>query len=169
MFFTVLDGGLPLEAAYLLTIQAVEVHHRRTGSSVILSGEEFDVLRKGLVAAIPEDTPAAMREKLEGALSFANEPSLGQRLRALIAQMAVDFGPTPFGFDEARVRSAVNTRNYYTHYSPKLASKASQGVDLYHLIEAFRPLLFALLLAELNLPLADIRHHLHRRRAFNHV
>lgn len=170
LFFTVLsDRGLPLEAAFLLTAQAVEVHHRRTGASVIIPAADYDAMREAMIAGIPDDAPAAMREKLEGSLSFANEPSLGQRLRAIVERMSEDFGARPFGFDPARIRAAVNTRNYYTHYSPKLETKAKTGLELHELTEAFKPLLFTLLLAELQLPLTDIRRRLQRRRAFKDV
>lgn len=170
LFFTVLsDRGLPLEAAFLLTAQAVEVHHRRTGASVIIPAADYDAMREAMIAGIPDDAPAAMREKLEGSLSFANEPSLGQRLRAIVERVSEDFGARPFGFDPARIRAAVNTRNYYTHYSPKLETKAKTGLELHELTEAFKPLLFTLLLAELQLPLTDIRRRLQRRRAFKDV
>jgi hypothetical protein len=169
LFFTVLGGGLPSEAAYLLTIQAVEVHHRRTAPQALVDPELYASIRATLIDAVPANTPKAMREKLSGTLTYANEHSLAQRLKAMRSRLTDAFGPDPMGFDKATIRSAVETRNYYTHYSPALEASALKNANLYKLTEAFQPLLFTLLLAELGLPLEDIRRHLQRRRRFSHV
>ena len=88
LFLTALaDRAMFINIRFALAIQALEVFHRRSAPGTIIPDEEHAVLQQALIAAIPAGTSAAMREKLKGTLSFSNEPSLRQRLRALIEEV----------------------------------------------------------------------------------
>ncbi len=165
LFFTVLSEGLYADIAFLLAVQAWEVHHRLTKPGPLLEKAAFKALRKTLVEAIPEQTPVEMKTKLEAVLSFANEPSLRQRIDATLAALEPVYGSDAFGFDDKTRRAVVDSRNYYTHYSRGLEAKATPRTELVHLTRRIVPLLYALILPSLGATDEVVREHLKRRRS----
>jgi hypothetical protein len=167
LFFTVVASRkLYSDVAFLLMIQAWEVHHRLTSPGALMDKAGFKTLIKTLVASIPPDTPSEMKAKLESSLSFANEPSLRQRIGASLAVLEPVYGPDAFGFDAATIKTVVDSRNYYTHYSSNLKTKALKRGDLIQLTRRMTPLLYALILPTLGLSPETVREHLRRRQAF---
>jgi hypothetical protein len=49
---------------------------------------------------------------------------------------------------ESIISNAKNSRNYYTHYSPKLEKKALKDTQLFYLTERLKIFLLILLLSE---------------------
>lgn len=168
LLFTVVASRFELytDVAFLLTAQAWEVLHRLSSPTALGSKAEFDVARKALEKAIPPETSKVLSDKLKSVLTFANEPSLRQRLDASIAELQPVFGPAPFGFDANALKDVVNSRNYYTHYTAKLKKKALAGAALSELTRGIIPLLFALVLPLLGLGGQQVKDHLARRRDF---
>ena len=128
------DRAMYINARFSLAIQALEVFHRRAFPGPIIPKSKYSEIRKALVSAIPDGTTKDMREKLQSVLAFSNEPSLKQRLRALIDEVEHAFGERPAGYDETFVKQVVDTRNYYTHYSPELSGKTLEGAAMHYAI-----------------------------------
>ena len=170
LFLTALaDRTMFINVRFSLAIQALEVFHRRNSPGAIISDEEHIALQKALIAAIPEGTSRPMREKLKGALSFSNEPSLRQRLRALLKEVEEQFGEAPAGYGKAFVSRLVDTRNYYTHYSPELEGKTLEGADMHYAIRRIVLLLIALLLVRIGLPTATVRESIDKHREYKQL
>jgi hypothetical protein len=170
LFLTALaDRAMFINIRFALAIQALEVFHRRSAPGTIIPDEEHAVLQQALIAAIPAGTSAAMREKLKGTLSFSNEPSLRQRLRALIEEVEAHMGEAAAGYDKAFVQRLVDTRNFYTHYSPDLENKILEGAELHYAIRRIVLLLIVLLLLRIGIEPATVREAIADHREFRQL
>lgn len=150
----------------LLAIQAIEVFHRRTSSATVMPTKEFEVFVKGLVEAIPTDACGPMRDRLKALYTYCNEPSLGQRLKAIIADLTDAFQEAPAGFDKAFMRKLVDTRNYYTHFSTELRDKTLDGEGMYWASRRIILLLTLMFLQRLGVAANDIAPLLKRHQEF---
>lgn len=167
LFFAVTgERQMFVNVRFLLAIQALEVFHRRTTPGTLMPKGEFKKLRKRLVDAIPTDIEPNMVEKLKGAYSFANEPSLMQRLEAMIATVNDDFGEVVPGLTGPFARKVVDTRNYNTHFTGKLESKAMDGGDMYWATRRIVMLLTYLFLKNVGVMAPAFRIALERHREF---
>lgn len=163
------DRATFISARFTLAIQALEVFHRRSAPGTIIPKKDHTALKKTLVAAIPDDTLAAMREKLEGVLSFSNEPSLKLRVGALLKEVETSFSEAPEGYGGDFVARLVNTRNYYTHYSPKLEGKTLEGIDMHFAIRRIVLLLTMLLLVRIGVAPSKLRLAIGNHREFKQL
>lgn len=158
-----------LNVRFLLSIQALEAFHRAVSSDPLIKADEHLSIIEAMKAAIPDNTPKAMQEKLEGMLKYSNEPSLSQRLKALMTLVVEKFGGLPAGYDKAFVRSLVDTRNYNTHHTEELASKALEGADLYWAHRRMILLLTMLLLMRIGVPADHLKIAIARHREFSQL
>ena len=167
LFFTITsERKMFTNVRLLLAIQALEVFHRRTSGETVMAEEKFAEFTKAMVAAIPPDTEANMREKLEALYRFANEPSLKQRLRSIVASLTDAFGEAPGGFDGKFLRKLVDTRNYFTHFSAELSARTLNGKGMYWATRRVVLLLTLLFLQRLGIAAHDIKPLLQRHREF---
>jgi hypothetical protein len=167
LFFAVQGAkSMFINVRFLLAIQALEVFHRLTSTNTIVSDEEHKALQEILMNALPESTPSAMRNKLEGTLQFSNELSLMQRLKEMMADIEAQFGQAPPGFSNSFLRALVNTRNYYTHYSPRLKGKTLEGAEMHYAIRRVTLLLTVLLFLRLGVGAAGVQAALTNHREF---
>ena len=119
-----------IDVRFLRLAQGIETLHRRSCRDVTeMPKAEFGKLRKALLEKCPE----GYRDFLSEKLSFANELSLRRRISSLVEPFEDFFG----GACESTkfVSKVVNTRNYLTHYSQKLESKAASGEELWRLCQ----------------------------------
>lgn len=99
LFFTITgQKKMFTNIRFLLAVQALEVFHRRTTTDAVMAEADFSRFSQALIDAIPPDAPPRMKEKLKGIYQFANEPSLGQRLRAICDELSTAFGAPICGF-----------------------------------------------------------------------
>lgn len=167
LFFTITGARqMFTNIRLLLAIQALEVFHRRTSDQGILSGENFATFTEAMVGAIPDDTAPDMREKLESLYRHANEPTLQQRLRSIVASLTEAFGERPGGFNSKYLRKLVDTRNYYTHFSEALSARTFDGEGMYWATRRVVLLLTLLFLQRLGLTADDIKPLLKRHNEF---
>jgi hypothetical protein len=159
LFFSVfLNGQTYLDVRFLLTIQAIEVFHRLNNPMMSVSTEEiFENVKEVITQAIPENTPTPLKEKLISSLQFLNEPSLRQRLKQCVKLLEQDFGILPLGFDKDMIGRIVDTRNYLTHYTNDLKSKALENEGMHYATRRMQVLLLSLLLNRIGISFADIR------------
>ena len=98
------------------------------------------------VRAVVASAPTEHAEWLKSKLEHGNEPTLASRLQAL-----VDYsGLTGRGvLRDSFVRTAIDTRNYHTHYDSHMKRKAAAGASLHWLGEELRAVVHACLLKDL--------------------
>lgn len=170
LFFTVTgQKHMFANIRLLLAIQALEVFHRRTTGDAVMASDKFDDFAKAMVAAIPPETERRMRDKLIGLYKFANEPSLNQRLRSIVATLTEAFGDIPGGFGDRFIRELVDTRNYYTHFSAELSDRALDGKGMYWAGRRVTLLLSLLFLLRLGISADEIKPLLNRHREFTQL
>lgn len=116
-----------LDGRFLSLAQGIETLHRRNSKETFLTEGEFDQL----VETIVRGCPAERREWLLKKLEYANELPLRQRIRQMIEPFEILYG----GPIERKhlIRKVIDTRNYLTHYDPKLAQRTASGDALWKL------------------------------------
>lgn len=107
-----------------------------------------------------------MAEKLAGLYSFANEPSLMQRLEVIVASLNQDFEENVPGFTEPFARKVVDTGNYNTHFTAKLEAKAMDGGDMWWATRRIVMLLTYLFLKNIGIKAPAFRDALQRHQEF---
>lgn len=145
------DRRMFISVRFVLAAQAVETFHREACPGTIVAADEHTAIVKALTAAIPPDTPKAMRDKLKGTLDWTNEPSLRHRLRALI-DLARDgrAGVMP-AYGKRFIDAVVATRNHETHHGDKPPNLLTGG-DMHWAVRRLVVLLTVLFLRRLGLP-----------------
>lgn len=170
LFFAVIGTqSMYLNVRFLLSIQALEAFHRVISPDPLIKQDEHLAIIQAMKASIPDDTPKAVREKLEGILKYSNEPSLNQRLKALMAYIAERFGGRPNGYEKGFTQSLVDTRNFNTHHTLELASKALQGTEMYWAHRRMVLLLTVLLLSRIGVPADHLKASIARHREFSQL
>lgn len=171
LFFTVTgQRTMFANVRLLLAIQAIEVFHRRTTSDGVMPHDEFTAFYARLVKAIPNPGNRNMMEKLRGTCRHLNELSLGQRLKRLVAELKASFGYAPPAFSKRNVKRLVDTRNYYTHFSPELEDKAlKDAADMYWATRRIVLLLSLLFLQRLGVSASDLSRLLERHQEFSRL
>lgn len=132
------------ENKFLNIIQGIETFHRRVKKNEM----EKDIFHKKRVSEIIALCPLEYRPWLQEKLNFSNEPTLKQRIEELFETMDPLLKNHLFNDYESIISNAKNSRNYYTHYSPKLEKKALKDTQLFYLTERLKIFLLILLLSE---------------------
>lgn len=145
------DRRMFINVRFLLAAQAVETFHRETCPGTIMPAEDHTAIVKALTAAIPQDTPKAMRDKLKRTLEWTNEPSLRRRLSALIAFARDGRDGVMPAFGKSFIDAVVTTRNHETHHGDKPRNLLA-GADMYWAIRRLVVLLTVLFLRRLGMP-----------------
>ena len=130
LYFTArFDFVMYLVVRFTNLTQALEAMHRRTSDKTVMQVEEFTSIQDSLLTQCPANQKVWLKTRLQ----YANELSLRQRLKRLVAPFREWFGNSESR--EAFVGKVVDTRNYLTHYDQGLACRAAGGQDLYDLCE----------------------------------
>ena len=124
LYFLTKAGTLPtLNMQFLALAQALEAFHLRTSNEKHMDKAECREICEKMIEACPEEHRDWFRPKLQR----ANELTLQNRIETL-------FEPFDCLVDDARrpqlIKYIKNTRNYLTHYDPKLEKKAAKGTVL---------------------------------------
>ena len=159
------DRRMFINVRFLLAAQAVETFHRDACPGTIMPMVEHGALISTMLGAMPGTTPNAMREKLKGTLGYSNEPSLRQRLRALIVAARDGRGGALPTYGKPFIDAVVATRNYETHHDKRPANLL-RGIDLHWAIRRIVVLLTALFLRRLKLTPQDIDVMISQHREF---
>ena len=121
LYFLTKTGTLPtLNMQFLALAQALEGFHLRTSDEKHMNEAECKEIRKKMIEACPEEHRDWFRPQLQR----ANELTLQNRIEKLIE-------PFDCLIDDAErpqvIKYIKDTRNYLTHYDPKLEKKAAKG------------------------------------------
>lgn len=150
---------LHLDRVFLILAQVSEILHRQYSSRTKMLRKEFT--RR--VRLIEERTPRWLADWARPYLT--NELSFAQRLEELVHEYGECVLPLCASAAEF-VRSTVDTRNYYTHYSSGLRTKAARGKDLLLLTKALSVLVRCCVLARLGVPGRERKRLFLRNQAF---
>ena len=151
---------------FLSLAQALESYLSRTLDNNILPDELFkeELLPKflSMISEIPETN---CQQQLEPKAKFdMNRKSFRTKLKELLEE----YGDLFFFIDkkEEFVGKVVDTRNYYTHYSPDLEKRAVEIADLPFLSQKLRYILIVILLREIGFVDSLIERILRRYRRY---
>lgn len=167
-FGTLYNGSLYLEQQFIAFAQAIETYDRRRRPK---EKERDKTKHKEVVREILEAAPEQHRKWLQEKLAYSNELSLAKRLEHVLdactnvtGRIVGKQGVSDF------IRSARDTRNYYTHWDPAMKHKAvTEPRDLYRLTLQMRTVLETVLLLELDFECRRIEGVLERAGRFNEL
>lgn len=132
----------------LFLAHALELYHQLNFEGAVQPVAKYAARIDGICAAVPEEAEW-LRQRLEG----ANRKTLAIRLRELLeAKRSLIGRLVP---DEATFVAMVkDTRNYYTHYDPRLKKngRVAEGVVLMKLTNDMQAMMEALILDDLGAP-----------------
>ncbi len=167
LFFTVnANNDLLTNVRFLLAIQALEAFHRQTDDTTILPREDFRKFRDDWIAALPSDAPQEMRDKFSDTAMYSNELSLKMRLASIIKSITDAFEIAPVRFEQSDINQLVDTRNYFTHFNPKLSERSLDGLGMHYGTRRILMLLTILFFRRLDVPATDIKNSLRRHEEF---
>ena len=125
LFSISLGLDLYLDTRFLFAVQAVELYHRKKWPDGVMAKADHKQRVKDIVDGVED---RKVRAWLKDKLAYSNEPTLRQRLGAMLEYCEVAH---PTLFREELPKLAADTRNYLTHFSPRLKSKAAADEDLF--------------------------------------
>lgn len=123
-----------IDVRFLRLAQGLETLHRRSSQETEMPKDEFKNHLKSILESCPDDK----RDWVKGKLSTANAFSLRRRVEKMIEPFQQFFGDEEGS--KSLVKQVVDTRNYLTHYSGKLESKAASQEDLLMLCDKLEAL-----------------------------
>lgn len=149
-FSTKIKAQRYLDGKFLALAQALETYHRRTSDETYISKEEFKTLIKEIKLSCPEPH----KDWLAARIDNGNEISLRTRLNRITESFKSAIGTE----EQVKliIKLIVDTRNYLTHYDPKLEKKSASGQDLWNLCQKMEAILQLHLLKELGFNDAEI-------------
>lgn len=143
LFSISLGLDLYLDTRFLFAVQAVELYHRKKWPDGVMPKMEHKQRVKDVVDGIEDrKTRTWLKEKL----AYSNEPTLRQRLEVMLQYSEIGDAPV---FRDDLPRIAADTRNYLTHFNPRLKAKAAADEDLFILGREVMALLELCLLRDL--------------------
>ena len=156
------------DVQFLTFAQAIETYDFRRRDPHELSGTAHRRRIKGILDGAPEE----WRDWLSMRLASSNYRTLDQRIRDVLGECptvsARIVGATATE-QNAFIRDFKNTRNYRTHYTPRLERRAAHGAELYLLIVQLRAIIEMSLLRELGFACDDIDRILDRVRRYAEI
>lgn len=127
LYFSSKSGGHKyLESKFLSLAQGIETFHDRNYPGELrIEKIEFKALKKMIVDSCPEDRKSWLKEIIH----YGYKLTLRERIKQLIEPFK-----ELYGSDEQRdqlIGKIMTTRNYLTHYDPKLKERSAQGMELH--------------------------------------
>lgn len=167
------NSNMYIDNEFLSMIQAAETYHRQTRGGSYLSDEDYLEIYRGLIDSLPPKSDNAFKMSLQSRLKYMNEYSLRKRLKELIKTFS-NIVQLYIENEDTYIQQAIDTRNYLTHYDPKLKNLACKGTDLYYLTQQTRVILDICILNSLgfdtermNKMLANSRRHGFLRKRYD--
>jgi len=145
IYFDAIRSGRARSDIYFMTyIQSLEAHHRRVHNRTEMS--KLDHKRR--MGQILYKVPKRYHKWLKDKLAFSNEYTLKKRLLHIYEMHEPSL--TKLHLDkQIFCRLAVNTRNYYTHYTKGTKKKILSGIKIYEYAEIFKFMMLLQLLSDI--------------------
>lgn len=151
-FGTLYNPRMYVHQRFLSLIHAIESYHRRIMRNYELPEDEY----RKKITAILDAVPSKYKRWVKWKLKYSNEPPLKQRLEDILEARS-EVVDTIIDDRGSFVDKTVDTRNYLTHYDPKLKERAADGIELYDLTQRLGVLLEICLLKELGFSSDNIK------------
>jgi hypothetical protein len=165
LFFGVYYSTLPIDLEFLLITQAVEVYQDHRFDRTAMPEEKYQEMMKIILSACPEEQKQWLADKLE----YSNHATFRQQLKNLITQTNVVLHPL-LGINGKKRNELVeiiyDTRNYLTHHTKELASKAASGIELFYITRCLSLALWVCLMKELGFTTQQITPMIHKHEDF---
>jgi|GEM_PF-2848311 len=140
LFAISLGLDLYVDSRFLFAVQAVELYHRKRWPTGVVPKSAHKKRVKAIVDLLSEQTT---KKWVKDKLAYSNEPTLRERLDRMVEHAGPEVNRV---LRSNFSKIAADTRNYLTHYTPRLKDKAAEGEDLYDLgLEVIALLEFCLL------------------------
>ena len=162
-FATLYNEQMTAEPRFITLMQALEVYHRRISTETLLPADKFQEKVSAILDHLRQRFNSDIRGWVKGRLKYGNELPLELRITRILAELG---NLTDDFIDNASTfaKVAADNRNYYTHYSEELRSKALVGEDLDDLCTSVKYLLETCFLVQLGFARDDIRELIRRKR-----
>lgn len=136
--------------SYLTDETHKEFSSRLAEAYKTIVGEMRDELRNSkLTSSAPAKDSEELKNlhgKLKGGLPYINEKSLRSRIEKAFKSLSPDERRLVSDDVQKLISKAVETRNYFTHFSEELKAKKLTGLELYQASEGLKILIILLLL-----------------------
>lgn len=162
------DRIIYVNVRFLLAVQAIETFHRNIYQKNIINDAEHAELLRILKKAIPSNVNIRMRKKIKYILKYSNEPSLQERLDALISVARDGRSEVMPSYSDNFVSSVVSTRNYETHHGARPRNLLSSG-EMYWAIRRLVVLITVLMLRQIGLKTGTIEGILEKHNEFHRI
>jgi hypothetical protein len=142
----------PLHLIFLTLTHVLEGLHRTTHSGLYMDPVEYQFARQELTSKLPNSIVNGHRDSFKKRIEFGNEISFRTRLQQLVRSFPDELRILITGINSGVPATWLDTRNYYTHWTDELQSKAAEGANLYFLNFRLMLLARALLLRAVQVP-----------------
>lgn len=167
-FGTLYNPSMYLQHEFLSLIQAIESYHRRIHDGKYLSDDDYALIYKTLIKAIPQDVDKDFRKSLKQKLKYHNEFSLRKRLKEILEECG-DVMDLLIHDNESFIEDAVNTRNFLTHYDKSIEIKVKSDQELYILVQKMKFILEIRFLIGLEMPMETIKALVSRNQKYQYL
>ncbi|EAR62902.1 HEPN domain-containing protein [Neptuniibacter caesariensis] len=152
LYFSAVSGSHRyMDGRFLALAQGLETYHRRTNMDTLMEPDRF----RSVLAYLLRLCPKEHRVWLISRLRYGNEISLGQRIKKIIEPYKEIIGNNK---ERTKlIRSIVDTRNYFTHFSEELESRASRGSELWSICQKMEAIFQLHLLEQLGFDNTQIK------------
>ncbi len=158
-----------IELRFLPLIHALECLTKEIDHSTIASPEVFKNAVGSMLASLPNDLPVELVDSIKSSLGWANGRNLKGKLKKMLDEYQDATCQLFCSSKEMFIKGLVNTRNYFTHYSPQ--KKLLRDAELHWAIRKTSLMLRILLLLKAGMsendlqPLVHSHHRLSQERA----
>lgn len=147
LYFMVRDQGKHFaffEAQFLSAVQATEAYHTIKRDGRLLSKEDYATLKAQVLNGVDQDWAKRVGEQL----GWVQYKKLHQRLTELLQETDKVVDQLQPDRDKF-VTKIKQTRNYFTHYDPRLEKKRLKELELYLAIQTLLSVMEVLILRDL--------------------
>jgi hypothetical protein len=127
--YTRAGSTTPWEDRLAYLARFVEQYHRKRYDSSRMSKQEFKQKRALVKSTLHAAKLGDLASWTHSLTKHANEKRLAERLQELVEDLGDTAAPV-IRNPETWAKAVADTRNYYTHYSDYLQSKAAHGFDV---------------------------------------
>ena len=127
--YTRAGSATPWEDRLSYLARFVEQYHRARLENHRMDKQEFKQKRALVKSTLHEAKLDDLADWTHSLTEHANEKRLAERLQELVEDLGETVSPATSN-PETWAKTVADTRNYYTHYSDYLQSKAAHGFDL---------------------------------------
>jgi hypothetical protein len=139
-----------IELRFLPLIHALECLVKEMDHSTIVAPDVFKNAVGSMLASLPNDLPVEVVDSIKSSLGWANGRNLKGKLKRMLDEYQDATCQLFCISKEMFIKGIVNTRNYYTHYSPQ--KKLLRDAELHWAIRKTSLMLRIILLLKAGVP-----------------